>query len=645
MNALHPPPAPPSAGLNLWPDAGRTLRLIRRLAGCLVAIAAVLLLGTFSAVPLAIEARSSGLAGVADGAILLPLTGLLATLPMAWARWRVGQHPSQAPPPLARPRWRLPGFIRPRGYGAAERLAQAAERLAQMARRPQGVIVPALSLLAALCAWCLRPAPPGLATHAMPLGGAAVVLAFPLLVAERIVAGTPRTRLPEAAALQALLFVPVLVIPLAGLVQIAAGLGFAWAPAAMTLLAAYLCLVAAELAVRSLANWFLPPPPSEAHAALSSVAALLLQPARLAPNGLATPLRTHLGLDLSRSWALRYARAAALPVATVLALVAWGLTGATLIDLDQRGIYERFGAPVAVWAPGAHLGLPWPFGRVRRLEYGVVHALPLEGEDIPAARTGAEGDAPASADRLWESAHPAEVSYLIASLETAGGQSFQVVSVDLKLLYRVGLDDASALRAAYAVAAPGALVRAEAGRLLARVFAGRVLNDMLGAGRETLAETLRARLQSELDQLGSGVELVGVVIEAIHPPVGAAEAYHNVQAAEIVADTAVATERGRAQVAAATARQTSTDLVAGAGGAAAERVGQANAALRTFTADQGAAQAGGQAFLMERYFANLATALARSPLVIVDHRLKGADAPVIDLRSFGASAGRPADDD
>ncbi len=640
MNALHPAPAAaPSARLDLWPEAGRTLRLVHRLVGCALAILALLLLATLSPTPFAAEARSSGLAGVAAGAILLAATGLLATLPVAWARWRVGQERLGTPPPAQRRRQRLPSFVRLRGRSALDRLAW-------MARRPQGIIVPGLSLLAALLTWWLRPAAAEPAVHAILLGGSAIVLTFPMLVAERIVAGTPRSRLPEAPALQALLFVPVLFIPLAGLLQIAAALGFPWTPAAMLLLSIYLCAIAAELALRSLANWLLPPPlPVEARAAVSSLAALLLQPRRAAPDGLTAPLRTHLGLDFSRSWALRYIRLAALPVGGFLALAAWGLTGVALIDLDQRGIYERFGAPVAVWTPGVHLGLPWPFGRVRRSEYGIVHALSLGGEDVSAARTSAEDAPPASADRLWDSAHPTEVSFVIASLEAAGGQGFQVVSVDLKLLYRVGMDDTSALRAAYSVSEPGAFVRAEAGRLVARVFAGKLLADMLGADRESLAETLRIRLQAELDQLGSGIELVGVVFEAIHPPVAAAEAYHNVQAAEIAANTAVATERGRAQAAAAAARQASTDLVLGAGGAAAETVGQANAALRTFSADQDAARAGGPAFLMERYFANLATALAKSPLVIVDHRLNGADAPVIDLRSFGAPSGRPADDD
>ena len=51
---------------------------------------------------------------------------------------------------------------------------------------------------------------------------------------------------------------------------------------------------------------------------------------------------------------------------------------------------------------------------------------------------GIEGPAPMSADRLWDETHPSEASYLIAS-EARGQQSFQIVNVDLRILYRIGL--------------------------------------------------------------------------------------------------------------------------------------------------------------------------------------------------------------
>ena len=633
MNALHPTALAPDVPA-LPPAARATSHLLWRLTGFYGLFGGCLALSllTWPMAPLAVAARSSGLAGVALGAVVLPLAGLLATLLMVGARREVGRVPT-----AGRPSWmRALRFGQPRPIDPVWRLSR-------MARRPQGVVVPAFALAAAAAVWWLRPAEAGALGSAMPLGTGAIIFGFPLLVAERIMAGVPPSRLPEAAALRRLLLVPVILVPLGGLIEIAAGAGLGGTRAAMTVLALYLGMVAAELTLRSLANWFLPPPPAaEARAAVASLAAALLQPGQIARDGLAAPIRTHLGIDFSRSWALRYARVAAVPIGLLIAAIGWCLSGVALIDPDQRGIYERLGAPVSVWPPGAHFGLPWPLGRVRRVELGVVHAVAL-GSDITAdPLTAAEAPPPLAADRLWEGAHPAEVSFIIASIDNAGGQSFQSVSADLKLLYRVGLDDGSALQAAYGVVSPEALVRAQAGRLLTRFFAGEVLADVLG-DRAGIAERQRAVLQREL--AASGIELVGLVIEAIHPPAAAAQAYHNVQAAEIVARTAIATERGRSRASAAMAHQTATDQVNTAQGAAADTVAQADIQNRVFTADRGAARVGGSAFLMERYFANLATALAKSPLVIVDHRLRGAEAPVIDLRSFGAPSGGPPDDD
>ena len=610
----------------VWPDAGRADRLVSRLA----LLYAALSLAALALAALGLAGSAAGIGGVVAGAILLPLAGLLATRPLSAAR--AGARPRAPIVWKWRGRWRQPAI-------------DPAPRLGRLARRPQGIIVPAIGLCA-LAVVALYRSSDVADARAMVVGAAAIVLGFALLLAERIMKAVPAATLPEAPGLRALLAVPMLVVPVAGLLEVGAALGWPWTRVGVGALGIYVGLVAAELSLRALANWFLPPPTeARARASVGSLMALVLQPGHLAPDGLAAPIRTHLGLDFSRSWALRYARSAALPIGLALGVIAWGLTGVTLIDLDRRGIYERFGEPVAVWAPGAHVGLPWPLGRVRRVDLGVVHAVLLGGEAAGDARSPAEAPPPALADRLWDQVHPSEVSYLLASRESDGRQGFQTVSVDVRVLYRIGLDDPSALRAAYAVQAPDALVRVEAGRLLARVFAGDVLADVLGAGREGLSERLRGQLQAELDRLGTGIELAGMVIEAIHPPPGAAEAYHNVQAAEIIANTAISTERGRALANGARARQQASELTLTARGTAAETVGGAEVSARTFLADRDAAQAGGDAFLLERYLGNVATALAKSPLVIVDHRLTGVDAPAIDLRSFTPPPARPAGDD
>jgi hypothetical protein len=124
------------------------------------------------------------------------------------------------------------------------------------------------------------------------------------------------------------------------------------------------------------------------------------------------------------------------------------------------------------------------------------------------------------------------------------------------------------------------------------------------------------------------------VIEAIHPPAGAANAYHAVQAAQITVQALSARERGRAaertnmaQLQASTARDQAT-------AAAREARAGAEAAVLRFAAEQQAYHRAGRAFLLEQYFSRLGQGLANARAVILDHRLGGGNAPTIDLRNY-----------
>ncbi len=613
MNAVHPVIAEENTVTTpSWPNTAGTVRLLRRLLTLYLLAASALIAAGLTMHPLAAEARQSGLLGVAVAGLTLAAAGLAACLIMAQARHRAGTFDPDALSALGR-----------------------------MARRPQGVVIPVLTGLAMAAAWAGRAHAPDLYAQAALLGGGMIVLTFPLLVAERMVAGLSPLALPEAPSLQALMFVPVLTWPLAGTLHILGSLGLPWAGGLMAVPALITGVAALELMVRSLAVWFmLPPSPLLARAAIASLSAALLQPGRLAGSGLASPVQTHLGIDFSRSWALRYLSGAVLPVAALVALLAWGLTGVALVPLDRRAVYERLGVPASIWQPGLHAGLPWPLGQARIVEMGVVHAVPL-GASLPGAAGPAEAFAPEGADRLWDQPHPGEIALLTASQGSTGEQGFQSVNVDLTVLYRFALDDHGALEAAYAQNDPDQLVRSEASRLLVQLCAGRTLDSLLGEDRASVAGGVGLALGQELERLGSGIELLGIEIEAIHPPASAASAYHAVQAAGIVASTAIATEAGRAQAAASLSRQQAATLMDEARASGAEAVGAAEVGLRQFTADHAADS---EAFRLERTLANLSSALPRMPLIIIDHRLQGASAPVIDLRPGNAPSGAPADE-
>jgi regulator of protease activity HflC (stomatin/prohibitin superfamily) len=352
------------------------------------------------------------------------------------------------------------------------------------------------------------------------------------------------------------------------------------------------------------------------------------------PRAPAVLLRTHFGLDFARSWALSYLSAALLPAIFATALFCWCLSGLKLITLGQRGVYERFGAPIAVLGPGLHLLLPWPLGRLRPVEYGAIHSVAIgvdQPDQSPEADIPAEAPAPLSLNRLWESSHPGQANYLVPSTST-GQQGFQTVSTEISVLYRVGLTDSQALESVYTVADPEALVKEAASRLVLRYFNSRTLEEVLGSRRENIADGLRTALIADLKSYHAGIDVVSVLIEEIHPPAGAAAAYHAVQAAQINASASISDETGRAKRVAGVAAEEAHQLVVAATAQADETIHAANTEAYQFSADRRAYAADGRSFLLERSFTNLRKALAQTPLTILDHRLSPGQAPILDLR-------------
>jgi regulator of protease activity HflC (stomatin/prohibitin superfamily) len=497
--------------------------------------------------------------------------------------------------------------------------------------RMQALLNATVATLAGLgCVLAWRAAPVPVTGDIRVISGLILVLgAFPVLVLERTFAGT------AVWDFAFLLRVPLVALLGVGIGELLRAAGFAWPGWIEQAVGILVLLVAIELLLRSFATAFMPPPALEDLRPIArSMLARAIRPAWPSVRGLNAALEQQVGIDLQRSWALGFVARAAIPVSLGITVIAWLVTGLTSLQIDQRAVYERFGIPVAVLGPGLHLHLPWPLGILRSVEFGVLHDVPMSIEPAQGRATpifGAEDEPPPSDDRLWDGTHPAEMTYLIAS-EESGQQGFQVVDLDLRLVWRVALSDKAALEAVANDADPDALVRSVGAQVLVQTFADRSLPALLSADRETLGAALRQQSQRRLDALASGVELVAVVIEAIHPPPAAADAYHAVQAAGIRSQIAVADETGGATESRSVAQQTAIYELDAARGGAATTLEQARGDAALFAGEQQAYQVGGQAVLLERWFDDVIRALGNTELLILDHRLAGGRMPTIDLR-------------
>jgi regulator of protease activity HflC (stomatin/prohibitin superfamily) len=468
----------------------------------------------------------------------------------------------------------------------------------------------------------------------------ALVLGFALLVVERHLAATLPDHWPEAPALLPFFRLAILAQLLSAPCLLFASPEHVWPVRLAVLFGLIPACVAVELLVRAVLSVFAPRRPDRAPdmLATSFIAGLLQWPPRPL-QALQSELQARFGIDLRQVWAFDYMRRAALPVMLAVLGLGWLLTGVQEVALDERGVYERLGSPVQVLGPGVHCLLPWPLGRVIPVENGVVHELATgQGGAVASSDSSADGPAPETANRLWDATHVRDNMQVIASGDGAQ-QSFQVVNMDVRFLYRLGLTDADALAATYHTADVPGLIRDTAGRVLVQALAWRTLEGLLGSDRTGLADQIGAAVQADLRRLDSGVDILGTVIEAIHPPAGAATAYHAVQAARISAQALVARERGAAAAAQSTAQLDAFDSEAQAQAGARESRASADAAQRLFEADRGGYAEAGQAFVFERYLAQLrqGLGLGQARLLILDHRLGAGGAgtaPTLDLRSF-----------
>jgi regulator of protease activity HflC (stomatin/prohibitin superfamily) len=481
----------------------------------------------------------------------------------------------------------------------------------------------------------------------VPNGYAAAILlvaAIPLLVGQRVL----------SAPLEAVLRIPLVSTLILGAATLFASLGYAWTTWLALVPLGLVLLAASEAMLRACALLFLPSRPfaertSPALTATASQVRLGWPKVERAGEW----LRHSYGIDVSQSWVLGYGARALLPVTAGLLAFAWLSTGVTVLGIDERAVIERMGQPIALVGPGMHVHLPWPFTRARRVELGVVHQMPIVFSAKPGGRllaelaTAGRADVDAGmdaeaipappADRLWDASHPGEASYLIAS--SAGGrEGFQIVNVDLRVMFRVPDQHDEVLAAVYGSSDATGLIRVSAGRLLVSHFATSTLDQLLGENRSVFVERFRRDLQSEVSAFHAGIDIVGVVVEAIHPPPAAAVAYHNVQASEIRADATRFASRARAFAQHGSAAQEAGRVVDVAKADAVEQLSVAQATRTTFEADTRSLTAGPNVFVFESWMSHLRRDLGKAHLTIVDHRIDGTQT-TLDLRPFAGSTG------
>lgn len=198
-----------------------------------------------------------------------------------------------------------------------------------------------------------------------------------------------------------------------------------------------------------------------------------------------------------------------LMVIAVLGSIGWWISTAVFkVGPSEQAFVERFGRPLnpeSPLGPGMHTKAPWPVDRaviadtesVRRLNMG----------NMPDANTFA---------LLWTQRHGEEIPFL--SGDNNYFYPYLVVHYKVKNLYDYLYENHDPVELAQDIAI----------QILNKFFATRTFTEIVLDSREYMMVDLGRKLQTRLDELKTGIEIVTVAVKDIHPPIIIADSYEMV---------------------------------------------------------------------------------------------------------------------
>ncbi len=292
----------------------------------------------------------------------------------------------------------------------------------------------------------------------------------------------------------------------------------------------------------------------------SRILALFTEPGGVARN-VAASLDYQFGFKISEAGFYRFLERLVVPFAVVLVVCFWLLTCFVVVNVEENGIRERFGAAVnkTPLKPGLYCKLPWPFARiyrfpVRRVQELPIGYIPAEGDDghqavsVDQPPTGPMGDMSGMVI-TWDKQHNKdEVNFVVASrveqsrpeseVQEGGAKvpvSAYFMAASIPLYFKVE----NLYKYAYEHKNPLQEIEALAQREVVRYLATVDLFDILGQGRAAGAKILEERIQAACDEADLGITVVFVGLEGIHPPVRTGRFFNEVVSAREEKHTAI----------------------------------------------------------------------------------------------------------
>jgi membrane protease subunit HflK len=197
-----------------------------------------------------------------------------------------------------------------------------------------------------------------------------------------------------------------------------------------------------------------------------------------------------------------------LPALLGILVVLWLATGIYIVGPDEKGVVLRFGRWVTTTDPGPHYHLPAPIETVYKPKVTEVKRIELGFRTIDLGPPARYSDVPRE------------------SLMLTGDEN--IVDIDIIVQYRIK-DPVAYL---FNIREPHQTVRVAAEAALREVVGSTTIDEVLTVGKFIVQEDTRKLLQEILDSYNSGLHVVAVQLQDVHPPEPVRDAFKDVASAK-----------------------------------------------------------------------------------------------------------------
>ena len=307
-------------------------------------------------------------------------------------------------------------------------------------------------------------------------------------------------------------------------------------------------------------------------------------------------LEENTGITMRSLWSLQLIKKLLPGAILCIVLLIWLASCFVQIGANQEGALFRLGKmQETALQPGIHMTLPWPFDRV-----DVYDTRSLDRLTIGYVSQGDQ-------DNIWTKDHGGEEYLLLL------GDGNEMVAINLEIQYRID-DLISYVRSG---SQPEAILQAQAYEIVTARTIGTDLDTLLSTDREVFSQTFREELTQRIAPYGTGLTVVDVVLESIHPPVNVADVYQELISAEIDAEYTLLNAQNTSYQHVISAKKEKTETISAALVEKSEKIAQAQAAVTEFMAAAEADRTYRSEYRFFKYLNALTQSYSGTKLIIV----------------------------